>query len=484
MPTYSNYHDMSFQLVPGNYTDMIFGVRLGAHTDMYFGDCPVLLAYHNMYFGSNPVVSNYHDMYFGDCRVVSNFTDMGFSLFGDYSNFCDMSFGIAANSHVNYADMLLSLLDGNPVSNYHDMIWSDVGQDALLQLMSLSVTIAGTTVNPHYIDLEWDDQEIGPTVELHLAAEDEAVLAVYQAAIVITVNSESVPLYCERGFTEAKDQAGKTEYTVKGQCRVAQALTDELLTEEFDSALASTIITDLAGRYGISVDYRALDWLVPANSLYLNDETALDGIRQLKEVIGAILEDVDGVLVVRPYHETSSWECATATPDIYLTEQADFLTQRSEIEERPGYNSYYISDQLTPEDEYRLESEDVDDETVKLKAFQVPWAGDIGDDDLSHSGGSWVVVEPMGVTEEQIEEEQVEIVDGAGSTQYPIYSIDEIDYQETNLGAITFGEDGTLETATEGNSLVALTYTTKYRLWEATSTKDDDVQFILVGEEA
>ncbi len=80
--------------------------------------------------------------------------------------------------------------------------------------------------------------------------------------------------------------------------------------------------------------------------------------------------------------------------------------------------------------------------------------------------------------EQQITE-QVEIVEGLGSTEYFIYDIDmsSITYSDTVLGSITFGEDGSLVTETEGQSLVTLTYTTKYDYWRADSPEIGKVQF-------
>ena len=88
----------------------------------------------------------------------------------------------------------------------------------------------------------------------------------------------------------------------------------------------------------------------------------------------------------------------------------------------------------------------------------------------------------MGTTEETIETEQVEIIDGQGRTKYPIYGIDTVEYKQTNLGGITHSENGNIVTATEGESLVELTYTTKYKLWHGIDQLSEDVQFVLEGE--
>ncbi len=77
--------------------------------------------------------------------------------------------------------------------------------------------------------------------------------------------------------------------------------------------------------------------------------------------------------------------------------------------------------------------------------------------------------------------EEIEIVEGAGSVSKPCYGLTESPNYKTSvdLGAVTVLEDGTVTTFIKGNTLVELTYTTKYWMWDATNIDEEDVQFIL-----
>jgi len=51
------------------------------------------------------------------------------------------------------------------------------------------------------------------------------------------------------------------------------------------------------------------------------------------------------------------------------------------------------------------------------------------------------------------------------------------EWLQTDLGAIAFSEDGVVTSATAGNSLLSITYTTKYQEFIVKSPNIEDVQF-------
>ncbi|MCK5605596.1 hypothetical protein KAR91_27125 [Candidatus Pacearchaeota archaeon] len=395
----------------------------------------------------------------------------------------DMGFIITEKVVSNYTSMFFHLLSGNPVKSFHDMMFSGVGEDQLLQDITMSIDVDGFELNPHRIDLEFNEEEIGPSLEIHIDDENGAVQCTYLKPINFTLNSESITLYCERGVSSSLNKKS-ISFTIRAAGWVEVVLDDEQLIEEFQPGMASSIIDELAGRYNITLDYQAVDWYITAHTLYANDDTALDVIKKIAEAIGAMVQDVDNVLTIKPRHEISVWNWRTATPDIILTENADYIMQTTTIDERRGYNKYIISDQLTPEEQYFLRQEPIDDFTKEIRTFMVPWYPTYEDTEpvITHTGGSWVRLEKFGVTELLIENEEVEIFAGEGNTSSPVYSISNVEYKQTNLGGITFGEDGTIITDVEGESIVWITYTTRYLLYHGHDERAENVQFVLEGE--
>ena len=107
--------------------------------------------------------------------------------------------------------------------------------------------------------------------------------------------------------------------------------------------------------------------------------------------------------------------------------------------------------------------------------YQTPWKNDFT---LRHTGGTWVILESLGIEERVITDEIVEFVSGTGTTQYPIYSRISIEWLQDNLGNITFGEDGILESDIKAESLLKISYKTKCRKYLAADTKIEPVQMV------
>ena len=145
---------------------------------------------------------------------------------------------------------------------------------------------------------------------------------------------------------------------------------------------------------------------------------------------------------------------------------------------RPGYNRYLISDQLTSGDSLRLEEEAITSTTKYIRAYQTPWVDDFS---LRHTGGSWVTIEPLGIEVRLIEDEIVEFIAGTGNTSYPIYERVAARWLQTNLGTVTFAEDGRLESSVAGESLLKISYRTKCRKYLATDQEDEQVQLVAEG---
>jgi len=103
---------------------------------------------------------------------------------------------------------------------------------------------------------------------------------------------------------------------------------------------------------------------------------------------------------------------------------------------------------------------------------------------LETSGGADVVIQYVGEFEVTTplyteDPELIEFVSGVGSVSKPVYSIVEYDWDEVDLGAVDFTEDGQLTADILGESLLKVRYKTRYMKWLVTSPTLPDVQFIL-----
>lgn len=97
---------------------------------------------------------------------------------------------------------------------------------------------------------------------------------------------------------------------------------------------------------------------------------------------------------------------------------------------------------------------------------------------LEHSGGVSVSIEPMGIVSELVEDELVSIEGGIGKTRLPIYGVVERSWKELPLGDIVTSEDGIIQAAVAGYSLLRLSYTTRFYQWFARDSRIEDVLFV------
>jgi hypothetical protein len=251
------------------------------------------------------------------------------------------------------------------------------------------------------------------------------------------------------------------------------------------SDIADTLVTSI----GLTLEWDIVDQYYDADVFFGNGDTPLSILKRLANPTkGRVQTLLDGTVKIIPNYTESPTVWDIVTPDVYLTDAKDFFNTGEQPDIRPGYNKFLISNTLTASAFDRLEEEELEppSSTRKyIRAYQVPWQGGT-DIPFYTSGGVHVQILTNGVWLAGITEsitEQIEIVQGVGNVQYPIYSIDSFDYLETHLGALTHSEDGTIHTDIEEQSLLSVTYTTKYRQWEVVDEKIEDVQFILGEEE-
>ena len=239
------------------------------------------------------------------------------------------------------------------------------------------------------------------------------------------------------------------------------------------SGLASSLAATLAG--SVPLSWQTVDWAIPPATWIASGETPLALLKQLAGAVGSVVQSrPDGGLVVLPAYPVSLPAWPTATPDLTLTEILDCFSTGATPDHRLGYNRYLLTDRMASSDSLRLEETGLTATTKEVRGYQVPWTGDFA---LIHTGGDWVQIEDLGIEERQ-ETETVEIVAGAGRVRYPLHSVVALEWQQTNLGSLTTGEDGAIQAAIDGQSLVRLTYTTRCRRWRVRDPRNEQLQLV------
>lgn len=353
--------------------------------------------------------------------------------------------------------------------------WAIAADGAVLRY-TVDVSADGQPVRVSHINIEADLGQDVLTAEIHPETEAEYLLCPFGAALQITVTSAAGTESFSFVVTSPRisEQHGDTRYIVEAMSPAAILGEPYAAPVEGElSGRASVIAAALAG--SIPLAWQTVDWAIPAAAWIASGETPLALLKQLAAAVGAVVQSrPDGSLVVQPAYPVSLPAWPAASPDLTLTETIDCFSTGSTPDHRPGYNRYLVSNQGSAADSLRLEESAISTTTKEVRGYQVPWDGFF---DLTHTGGDWVVVEPLAIEERQ-ETETVEFVAGAGRVRYPLYGVVAAEWQQTNLGTITTSEDGGLTSAIAGQSLLAITYTTRCRLWRVRDGQNEQLQLV------
>lgn len=345
-------------------------------------------------------------------------------------------------------------------------------QGELLQY-TVICTVDGVVVdNPSMINIERDIDLYYIDVSLRVSGQHNYVLYAYGSEVEITINDVVFVLL----VTEVRRdrQHGSGNYYV--DARSPAVLLGQGYASTVDGELtgmASQIAAGLAPDF--IIDWQIHDEFYAPGELIAAGEYPIELIANMAAAMGGVVQSLpDGSLQVIYRRPTRVDQLADAAPDHVLSRADDCASAGDTPDRRDGYNVYQVGNQAEADDTLRMEEESISKWVKEIRGYQTPWTGNF---DLTHTGGDWVVIEPMGV-EERTETEVVEFVAGVGQTAYPIYSWSDLEWQQTNLGTITFSEDGSLESTVAGESLLSLTYTTKCKLWKVSDTKDEQLQLV------
>jgi len=469
--------------------DHIYGIKLGLAMAMYYGDAPALMQISNQYYGDAPALIRSMQMKYGNLLAMQKHVAMPYHILKPLQAIMEARYGINGEALQAIMEQNYSLSEYNLLLKKLEMPYL-LQSDSMVQEVSTSLTIAGNAVAFTHLNIERSHASFVITGEAHLAELSEYMQIELGDEVAATCNATTYNLIVvSRKRSRPGGPATTFIINFESPAITLTAPWSRPLLQEFAQATAESIINDLLGSLG-PVDYLAETFPVLADTLYANDEDARTIIRKLTQSVGAVMQsNPDGSIRIEPEYPVSvpAWEAAT--PDYYLTDEKNFVSQDETPVRNSGQNKYLVGNQLSSDERIWTEQNEISANLVEVLGFQVPWASrEVVE--LTHSGGSAVQTpEYMGVVEETsppLDEpaEQVEFVAGFSSAKRPIYGDLQITWMREQLGSIAYAEDGKLEAelktgTTDGYSLAEIRYTTKYHKWLVRDNVAEDVQFIL-----
>lgn len=222
-----------------------------------------------------------------------------------------------------------------------------------------------------------------------------------------------------------------------------------------------------------------VDWTIPAFRLAFSRSVPMDVVQALAKAAGAVVETtLDGELRVRPAFPTSVKDYETATPDHIFLESDSIFSVREHFAAGRVYNRYRIADaERSFQDNLEWIPDFTGAFTGVIRAYPQPWRTDV---ELLHTGDGTVSIGAVTVAHRQ-EEELVEVFQGQGNTKYPIFQLQNVEWEAINLGGILFLPDAKDVTVVgpAQNSLVRLTYLTRSLEYRISTNSGRPTQFLL-----
>lgn len=489
LPTIRQIVDMPYSLMESIRTlvTMLYGIKLSAIVSLRYGDLTELRKITNLRYGDLSLIRRTIDVLYGDLSKHRNIVNLDYDLMAQVRGLVNLPYHIIQGELRALIDLQfdLQLLDIH--KNIINIIYSIASGESVEEITTLSVINEDAyELNPFHIDIEKD--EGNPCIRIEIRSNDETDFVKNPAKKMVqtTVNADVYTVLVEDSEISTQVSEDGTEvidvysFTMMSPCFLLDSPNADLLSEEL-SGMASEIVAYVASTvpefdaYGI--DYNQLDWHIPPGVFVVNDMSPIAIIEKIAAACGGILQSKNnGTLEVRPEYPTNIPAYDTATPTVFLTDQENFYSVNSTSERYNDYNNFLIGDIEPDVAGLTIKIENISSTTREVKVFQVPFDND-DTIQLQTSGGDHVEIREYGIEDLLIEGEEVEIVDGEGTTSSPIYNLVKYSYAETNLGSITATEDKTLSSATSGNSIVRVDYYTKYRKFTAKDEKIENVQF-------
>ncbi len=455
-----------------------YGLEMASKLVSLWGDAALLRSQLEQYYGDAPVVRSQLISRWADALQFRTKLVSLYSLAVPARSALVSEYSIMGGLLISILESYWDIRNVIPLISKLVSSWSILDDESITIPVTLSMTIAGVAVDPEYIGRERHRDQYKINCEAHFREQSAALLAEKGAPVVIVAGSETTNLVVKKAGRQRRHGDQKWIVSMVSASIALEDPDGDLLSGSYGGLMASVLVNQWAATVGLSIGWEIEDWLVPVDAVTANDQRPLDLIRSLLDEAEAILQtDIDGSVVVRYYYETSIPALATATPDICLTDNDDFISTDEDTDDRPGYNKYLITDETAAGPTVQLGQMECNGVTY-VTASIVPWGSyetvELGS---SHSGVQ------IGLRQHEIQtinQKNVEFVAGVASASHPVYGSVTADFATEDLGTVTGDESKNLTAAVAEESLADIEYQTQFYKWRV--DVPDTAQLILTVE--
>lgn len=250
------------------------------------------------------------------------------------------------------------------------------------------------------------------------------------------------------------------------------------ITKTWGAVLATDVVAEL---FGDAVEWEILNWSLPPNRLAAQNQAPMDILQALARAAGAVVQsDPDGTLRVRYVYPVAVPAYAAAIADHEYDDIQHTLSTSERLVSQGLVDKLRILDAQasTENDALEFEQDELDPARGTLRLFPNPWRDGLS---IEHTSDDRVSATLDGIETETLTE-TVEVIGGKGSVSKPIHSVETLEWLYADLTGVTFEADSrefTTTHATLTESLLRITYATRFIAYEAAAYEDAEVQFLV-----
>jgi hypothetical protein len=459
----------------GTTLEQLYSIILEIWLTQLYGDVSEIVTILAQPYKSVPTLTKALLQPWADALRLVTGLEQSWSMPGQLDAISEQRYGIVAEVLLKTSEQLYHINALTTLFAGLSQPYALAGEAAMIYYVDTKLFIDNVRIP--YISCEWQDGgEYALSCEVVIKGAELAARCVDGVAMRIESAGETFHFKCVGGWKLDK-RFGSEVYRVSGFSRTRDLDYGQPLLGNIPGGMASQIVADLAAPYGIGVDWQMADGYVAEGKVVANDETVLSVIRKIVwDAKGRVMSTPDGNLLIVAEVEDPVPDWSTVVPAATINARLERISTSEQDDIQPGYNRFVVSDQLAAGGEFNLEYQEIDATTREIRLFIVPIDG--REFYLVTSGGEPVTVEPCGIVSLPVVDELVEVVAGSGRTQRPMYGISAMAWQRDNLGQISFTEDGLLTSEIASNSLLKISYLSRYHKWLGRDKNIESIQFI------
>jgi len=474
----SQYLDLSYYVVDYllNIFDIKYNNRLINNFDIsYNTDIRIISAFDIAYSSLNTIRNTFDIAYLGE-RLISTF-DIVYESVDTIRNTFDIAYSLT-NTIRNTFDISYSISGTNRLAFAFDIQYAYIDSNVTIIDSVPVLLVNGVAIELIDVELAMDEGGYVWEATCTFAYPQDYVNFKVNDSVVIIFLGETYNLIVDSKAIDRSDPSSVkvTLYGVSPAIQYNTPRVKAISKTWTDPVLASAIATELIP----IINWEILDWVVPANAFGLQNTSPIDGVKNLSEAAGGLVESLpDGSIHVRYKHVVSVPDYDSVTAFSSISDNVDNFSYSEKYTPNKLANLLLITDKAA--------------DTTKDRVEFIPSEGDPTQGTLKVYPGVWretlsiiptaaiISTSYLGVVTRS-ETELIEFVDAKSSLNYPVVDITVIDWKDVNLGSINFNfyESAVSSTiSTFAYSLANVTYETMSHDYYVVGVPNTSVQFVV-----